>query len=85
MVLPAIYDAIGDIPPRGKRRERIGTQEKSLKETFHGYDTHRAVSLVNIETRYDKYLSEASVMKCILFELYRCTFFFPVRRKPFVR
>lgn len=25
------------------------------------YDTHRAVSLVNIETRYDKYLSEASV------------------------
>jgi len=28
----------------------------------------RAVSLVNIETRYNKCLSEAGVMECILFE-----------------
>lgn len=50
------------------------------------YDTYRAVSLVNIETRYDKYLSEASAMKCILFE---CTdalsFFLRNENRSFVK
>lgn len=75
----------GRTAARKTPRDRIGIQEKPLKETFHGYDTHRAVSLVNIETRYDKYLSEACVMECILFGTDELSFFPCNKNRSFIK
>lgn len=83
--LHSLFLMLSNVLPHRKHRERIDEQEKSLEETFHRYDTHRAVSLINTETRYDKYLFEARVMECILSEsVYEQTFIFLTPQKSFV-